>query len=131
MEPLSRLIEPYLQAILPGCRLQIDEATMAMVGLRRGEHLEPFASLSIGTREQLAVIVRLAVADLMAQRGESVPLVLDDALVFCDDARFDRMLKLLRRGASRHQILVLTCHEREFLRAGAPVIRLADCRDAA
>ena len=71
------------------------------------------------------------VADLMAQRGESVPLVLDDALVFCDDARFDRMLKLLRRGASRHQILVLTCHEREFLRAGAPVIRLADCRDAA
>ncbi len=131
LEPLSRLIEPYLQAILPGCRLQIDEATMAMVGLRRGEHLEPFASLSIGTREQLAVIVRLAVADLMAQRGESVPLVLDDALVFCDDARFDRMLKLLRRGASRHQILVLTCHEREFLRAGAPVIRLADCRDAA
>lgn len=131
LEPLSRLIEPYLQAILPGCRLQIDEATMAMVGLRRGEHLEPFSSLSIGTREQLAVIVRLAVADLMTQRGESVPLVLDDALVFCDDARFDRMLKLLRRGATRHQILVLTCHEREFLRAGAPVIRLADCRDAA
>lgn len=128
--PLLRLCEPYLQAILPGCRLGLDETTLEIKGLWRGEILEPFSSLSLGTREQLAVVVRLAVADLMAQRGQSVPLVLDDALTFCDDARFDRMLRLLRRGASRHQILLLTCHEREFVRSGAKLIRLADCKAA-
>ncbi len=128
--PLLRLCEPYLQAILPGCRLGLDEMTLEIKGLWRGEILEPFSSLSLGTREQLAVVVRLAVADLMAQRGQSVPLVLDDALTFCDDARFDRMLRLLRRGASRHQILLLTCHEREFVRSGARLIRLADCKAA-
>lgn len=128
--PLLRLCEPYLQAILPGCRLAINESTLAIEGLWRGEQLEPFVALSLGTREQLAIVVRLAVADLMAQRGQSVPLLLDDALTFCDDARFDRMLRLLRRGASRHQIILLTCHEREFLRSGAKLLRLVDCQAA-
>jgi len=131
LAPLIRLIEPYLQAILPGCRMALDEKALSIVGLRRGEVSEPFDSLSIGTREQLAVIVRLAVADLFAQRGQSVPIVLDDALVFCDDARFDRMLDILRHGGRRHQILILTCHERSFRRAGVPIIQLRECRDAA
>ena len=60
----------------------INESTLAIEGLWRGEQLEPFVALSLGTREQLAIVVRLAVADPMAQRGQSVPLLLDDALTF-------------------------------------------------
>lgn len=129
--PLVRMMAPYVQAILPGCRLELDQDKLAIVGLQRGEQLEPFSALSIGTREQLAVIVRLAVADLFAQRGQSVPIVLDDALVYCDDERFDRMLEILRHSAHRHQILVLTCHERAFRQAAAPLIHLTNCRSAA
>jgi uncharacterized protein YhaN len=40
--------------------------------------------------------------------------VLDDALVFSDDLRMQRMFRVLERAAERLQILVLTCRERLF-----------------
>jgi len=41
------------------------------------------------------------------------------------------MLEILRHSAHRHQILVLTCHERAFRQAAAPLIHLTNCRSAA
>ena len=41
-------------------------------------------------------------------------MVLDDALVFSDDERMQRMFRVLERAAKRLQILVLTCRERLF-----------------
>jgi uncharacterized protein YhaN len=74
--------------------------------------------LSEGTQEQLAVLVRLSFASLLAEAGTPAPLILDDALGYADDGRIERMFEALRLAAVRHQVLVLTCRERTFASLG-------------
>ena len=74
--------------------------------------------LSGGTREQLAVLTRLAFARLLARDGRAAPVVLDDALVYSDDERIERMFDALHREARDQQIIVLSCRQRAFSRLG-------------
>jgi len=68
--------------------------------------------LSRGTREQLFLSLRLALADSYARRGKSLPLVLDDVLVNFDTQRAKAAATVLRDfAAAGHQLLVFTCHE--------------------
>jgi energy-coupling factor transporter ATP-binding protein EcfA2 len=69
-------------------------------------------TLSRGTREQLFLSLRLALADSYARRGKTLPLVLDDVLVNFDTQRAKAAATMLRDfAASGHQLLVFTCHE--------------------
>jgi uncharacterized protein YhaN len=72
-------------------------------------------SLSRGTREQLFLALRLALAASYARRGAPLPLVLDDVLVNFDADRARAAAELLRDFAEAgHQLLVFTCHEHIF-----------------
>ncbi len=72
-------------------------------------------TLSRGTREQLFLALRLALAASYARRGAPLPLVLDDVLVNFDADRAQAAAELLRDFAeSGHQLLVFTCHEHVF-----------------
>ena len=128
-QPVIARLLPYLRQLLPGAEPSISE-DMVLTGIRRESATEPFEDLSIGTREQLAVLVRLAYADLLSEQGMPVTVILDDALVNSDDERRDRMKAILYQAAKRYQVLVLTCHEREYRDAGGTFIRLADCKAA-
>ena len=90
--------------------------------------------LSGGTREQIALIARLAAADQLRRSGITLPIVLDDALVFSDDQRRQKMFEMLADIASRHQVVVLTCHQSSFAPLikdhGASVLHLRSARDA-
>jgi len=123
---IARLL-PYLRQLIPGAEASVSEH-MVLTGIRRVHTREPFEDLSIGTREQLAVLVRLAYADLLSEQGLPVTVILDDALVNSDDERRERMKAILYHAARRYQVLVLTCHEREYRDAGGTFIRLADCK---
>lgn len=125
--PVQRMVQPYLNILFPRCEVVFDEGELAIRGLRRDGHDEPFDSLSIGTREQLAVIARLGFADLLRGQGQPAPVILDDALVYSDAERFDAMLKVLQKASEHTQILVLTCRERDYRLLGAPIVRLASC----
>jgi ABC-type multidrug transport system ATPase subunit len=75
-------------------------------------HSLPVESLSRGTREQLFLSLRLALAASFARRGAALPMVLDDVLVNFDTGRATAAAELLRDFAARgHQLLVCTCHE--------------------
>lgn len=124
--PVTSRIEPYLRLLFPGTEVALDDA-MGISHIRRDGLDEPFASLSIGTREQLAILVRLAFADLLREKGHPASLVLDDALVYSDDGRFERMQSILHKAAKGQQIIILTCREREYRHLGAPIIRLSEC----
>jgi uncharacterized protein YhaN len=126
-QPVIAKLLPYLRQLIPGAEPSISE-DMVLTGIRRESTAEPFADLSIGTREQLAVLVRLAYADLLSEQGMPVTVILDDALVHSDDERRERMKAILYQAAKRYQVLVLTCHEREYRDAGGTFIRLADCK---
>jgi len=127
LAPVSQRVQSYLKLLLPGAELRLNE-DMEIVGLRRDQVVEDFQLLSLGTREQLAVLTRLAFADLLREKGQPAPVLLDDAIVYADDERFKRMVHILRKAAEKTQILVFTCHERDYEGSGAPLIRLADCR---
>ena len=72
----------------------------------------PVEALSRGTREQLFLSLRLALAACYARRGAPLPLVLDDVLVNFDIERAKAAAAVLRDfAAAGHQVLIFTCHE--------------------
>lgn len=117
LAPVAQRLQPWLEALLPGARALLDES-FAVTGLARDGREEPFDILSAGTQEQIAVLVRLAFADLLREQGRPAPVILDDALVFSDDARIERMFDILSAAAERMQIVVLTCRTGLFARLG-------------
>ncbi len=129
IEPVRERLAPYLARLFPTAEALLDPELMTLTHLRRDGVDEPFASLSVGTREQIAVLVRLAFARLLLEReGEASCLVLDDALVYADEGRFETMKTILERAARDLQIIVLTCRPRDYLGLDARQIRLEDCR---
>ena len=82
--------------------------------------------LSRGTRDQLYLCLRLALADEITQDSESLPLILDDPLVNFDDARLKAALEMLSQVAKKRQVILLTCHgEQAGLLDGLPYTRLS------
>jgi DNA repair exonuclease SbcCD ATPase subunit len=129
LAPVRERLAPLLQEVFPEAEPVLDPATLALTHLRRGEVAEPFASLSVGAREQLAVLVRLAFAKLLLDReGESSCLILDDALVYADERRFEIMKVILERVARELQVIVLTCRPRDYVGLSARHLRLQYCR---
>src|SRR3546814_1026620 len=67
-------------------------------------------------RERLSVLTRLAFGRLCARDGKPAPVILDDALVYFDDDRIERMFDALHRQAREQQIIVFSCRQRAFQR---------------
>ncbi|MDP2356901.1 MAG: AAA family ATPase [Beijerinckiaceae bacterium] len=128
LEPVLKRVDPFLRLLLPEARVTLDEETLEITGVARGGREEPYEALSIGTREQLSVLVRLAFAVYLQEKGVPAAVILDDALVYADDDRFERMQLALRKAAATVQILILTCRPRDWRQFGAPIRRLADGR---
>lgn len=110
LRPLVDRLRPMIGRILPGARLELD-GPLTPARLERSERSEPPARLSGGTREQIATLVRIGYADLLAAQGMELPLVLDDALVFADDTRLAAMVDMLAEAARRHQVILLSCRQ--------------------
>lgn len=108
LTPVTERVAPYVGRLLPGATLSFSE-DLRPVLLQRGTRREDTGDLSKGTQEQLAVLTRIAFADLLIEKGKPASLVLDDALVFADDDRFDTMLEILSDAAKRMQIIILSC----------------------
>ena len=67
------------------------------------------SALSVGTREQLATLLRLAIAESLGSA-----IVLDDHLVEADATRLEWFVDVLRRAAEKIQVVVLTCRRRDY-----------------
>lgn len=73
--------------------------------VRKGQE-EDAERLSGGVREQLAALTRLAVVCCPAKGGRPAPVILDDALVYSDDDRIEKMFDALHRQACEQQIIL-------------------------
>ena len=122
LAPLVRTIQPAFSAVFPGAAPVMDTG-FGLSGLTR-RTTEEFGKLSDGTREQIAVLVRLGFAELLHARQSPAILVLDDALSFSDSQRLELMFDVLADAATRFQILVLTCHAEVFARLGGRALTL-------
>jgi len=108
--PLARRLNHYLPLLFPGATLRLGDDLLPVDLHRQGDQQDALHALSFGTREQLGLLVRLAYADLLREAGRPTLLILDDALVHADSARRGLMKRALFDAASRHQILMFTCH---------------------
>jgi hypothetical protein len=116
--PVRGKIMRYLPVLLPGASIEVDE-DLSLSGLGRGGRIEAFTDLSHGTREQIAVLTRIAFAELLKDQGRPAMVVLDDALVFSDEGRIERMFDALAQAAQRMQIVVFSCHPTLWRTLGA------------
>lgn len=121
--PLRDETERLLRLVFPAASLAFDER-FGLSELSRSE-ADPFDALSVGTREQLGVIVRLAMAGVLAG-DEPLPVILDDALVATDERRFERMIPVLQDASGRLQVLMLTCHYARYQAVGEVAGRVID-----
>lgn len=117
-EPVLRELQPLLRIIHPDALVTINDQSLLPTTLNRNGQEESLDILSGGTREQVAILTRLAFARLFASAERSVPVILDDALVHSDDDRIEAMFDALHRSARDQQILVLTCRQRAFAKLG-------------
>lgn len=124
LAPLVQRITPYLQTLFPGAAIQVDEDFQVTGVIRELQQREEFGGLSWGTQEQIAVLTRLAFADMLLDSGKPAMLILDDALAYADPDRLERMFDLLTHASSRLQILVLTCRGELFTRLGGRRVEL-------
>lgn len=111
--PLQKHLNRYLQLLFPQASLEIDENLRPGPLTRNGTNgteSGEFDALSFGAREQMGVISRLAYADLLQGAGRPTLIILDDALVHTDEERLTQMKRALFDAATRHQILLFTCH---------------------
>ncbi|MFM0222527.1 AAA family ATPase [Paraburkholderia dipogonis] len=107
--PLTERLGHYLKRIFPQSTIALGD-DLSPATLDRFGRADTLDALSFGTREQLGILTRLAYADLLKASGRPTLLMLDDAAVHTDAARRDAIKRALIDAATRHQILVFTCH---------------------
>ncbi|AQS83441.1 MAG: hypothetical protein ABF876_00035 [Acetobacter aceti] len=123
LAPLTRALQPAIEMLFPRAtaRLQTD---FTVSGLTRGRNEEEVGNLSDGTREQIAVLVRLGFADILHAQGRPAMLILDDALCFSDAVRMNTLFDILTDAASWMQIIIMTCRDDQFAELSARPLRL-------
>ncbi|NHN88327.1 AAA family ATPase [Acetobacter conturbans] len=123
LAPLTRIVQPAIEMLFPRASATLDDR-FSVSGLTRGRTQEDVQRLSDGTREQIAVLVRLGFADLLRAQGRPAMLVLDDALCFSDAMRMNTVFDILTDAARRMQIIVMTCRAEQFTGLSARPLRL-------
>lgn len=126
--PLQKHLNHYLQILFPGASIEVGEDLSPGCITRIGTHgaeTGEFEELSVGAREQMGVVARLAYADLLQEAGKPTLLILDDALVHTDPERLDQMKRVLYDAAARHQILIFSCHPQAWQDLGVAARNLS------
>jgi DNA repair exonuclease SbcCD ATPase subunit len=118
--PVTLRVKPYLQELFPGSTLDAGEA-LDIAGLQSGDLKEPYDALSGGAQEQISLLTRIGLAEVLAGEG-TLPLVLDDVLINTDPERIKRIHRVLYRAADTLQILLFSCHDVLFDGLGAEYV---------
>lgn len=121
MEPFVREIAPLLEFVFPNEKISFKQ-NFSINELERFGQANKINTLSGGTCEQISVLTRLAFAKLLSKRGLAIPVILDDALVWCDDKRIEDVFRALKFASGDVQCIVLTSHEKAFSTFGVQVL---------
>jgi AAA domain-containing protein len=84
----------------------VDPATLKVAVRGPSGQWRPAANLSLGTAEQVYLLLRFALAEHLTVPGESCPLLLDDITVQADDNRTTAILDLLLTLSAHRQVVL-------------------------
>lgn len=119
--PVRQAVDPLLSMVLGNASLAYDDR-LGPDELERNGMREKLTRLSGGTREQIAVLTRLGFAQVMAGKGRHIPIVLDDALVYSDDERIQKLFDVINVVAADVQIIAFSCRQKTFEALGGKTI---------
>ena len=113
--PFRDKVNAYARILYgPEVDVAIDHRTFEVETRTLNGTTVPYAGLSGGTREQLAVLARLACAAIVspARRDGTpggVPVIIDDALGYSDPDRLEKLGAAFSVAGKDCQVIVLTC----------------------
>jgi uncharacterized protein YhaN len=129
--PFREKVNAYARILYgPQVDVAIDHRDFAVANRTLNGTTVPFASLSSGAREQLAVLARLACGALVSPPASDgtpggVPVIIDDALGYSDPDRLEQVGAALGVAGKDCQVIVLTCEPGRYRGVGgAKVISL-------
>lgn len=97
----------------------VDPATLQVMITGPGRRWRAADRLSVGTAEQVYLLLRVALAQHLTTTSEACPLLLDDVTVQADDEGAKQVLDLLLR-LSEHRKIVLFAQESTVAAWAAP-----------
>ena len=107
-EELSKNVSSITNGKYNNIRFNDEEGLI--VELSNGEYV-PASKLSVGTIDQLYLSLRLSMIEDLSE--ESMPIILDEAFAYFDEERLENILKYMNDKFREHQIILLTCTNRE------------------
>jgi exonuclease SbcC len=84
-----------------------DHFALGLLGRERPD-MVPLDAVSHGTRDQVALLLRLALCEVLGGGGERTPLLLDEPLLTSDPLRRDLFIEFLHDLSVTHQVLLST-----------------------
>ena len=106
VEPVSRRVSE----LTGGSYGEISIApTLSTQSIESAGSERELSRLSVGTRDQLATVLRLTIAEKLGSM-----VVLDDQLVQSDESRMQWLSDFMMESSKEFQILVLTCHPEHY-----------------
>jgi uncharacterized protein YhaN len=84
----------------------VDPTTLKVAVRGPSGQWRPAANLSLGTAEQVYLLLRFALAEHLTVPGETCPLLLDDITVQADDTRTTAILDLLLTLSAHRQVVL-------------------------
>lgn len=111
-EAITRMLQAITLRPRP-VRLGPDFAIQGLMD-ESGPDLHSDEHLSAGTREQLDLVARIALGEAYAREYGRTMMVLDDALLYTDPARHDRVKEILKIAARSLQIFILSSHRDRY-----------------
>ena len=99
-------------SLLTGARyvevnVDTDHFALGLLSRERPDML-PLDAVSHGTRDQVALLLRLALCEVLGGGGERTPLLLDEPLLTSDPLRRDLFIEFLHDLSATHQVLLST-----------------------
>ena len=125
LTPFKDRIEQFGRIVFgPTFEIELDDDLRVVRRTLDGITLE-VDQLSVGAREQVGVLSRLACAAIVSPGGGGAPVVLDDALGWSDPSRLVRMGAAIATAGRECQVIVLTCTPGRYAHVGnAKVVSL-------
>lgn len=135
---LAERMSPWVQKVTSGryARVEVDPGDLSVTLVTASGNRRNARLVSRGTTEQIYLVLRLVLAQVLSADHETCPVLLDDPTVHADAIRKTEILEYLLAASKEHQVIVFS-QEQEVLAwarqqpAGAlRLIELADSRPA-
>ena len=91
-------------------KITISDTNGMIMENEKGDYID-LDRLSTGTIDELYLSLRLSMIDDIAK--EKMPIILDESFAYFDDERLSNILEYLANELKGHQIIILTCTNRE------------------